>query len=314
MNYDESVPATNIVQSILENYESDNVETKIQLQRILMAGSLSGTGKLVILPVDQGFEHGPDRSFSINPDSYDPHYHYKLAIDAGMSAYAAPIGMLESGVKSFTDNSGWPKIPLILKCNSSNSLSKMPDQAITGSVKEAKRLKCSGVGFTIYPGSEKIYEMMEEARELFEKAKEAGLVCVLWSYPRGSMSKEGETAINVVSYAAHMAALCGAHIIKVKLPTNFLEPDATKDVYIKNKIKIDTLTDRVKHIIKCAFNGRRIVVFSGGASKNDNELMEEIRSIKDGGGFGSIIGRNSFQRPKDKALKLLRDIMDIYKK
>ena len=314
MNYDESVPATNIVQSILENYESDNVETKIQLQRILMAGSLSGTGKLVILPVDQGFEHGPDRSFSINPDSYDPHYHYKLAIDAGMSAYAAPIGMLESGVKSFTDNSGWPKIPLILKCNSSNSLSKMPDQAITGSVKEAKRLKCSGVGFTIYPGSEKIYEMMEEARELFEKAKEAGLVCVLWSYPRGSMSKEGETAINVVSYAAHMAALCGAHIIKVKLPTNFLEPDATKDVYIKNKIKIDTLTDRVKHIIKCAFNGRRIVVFSGGASKKDNELMEEIRSIKDGGGFGSIIGRNSFQRPKDKALKLLRDIMDIYKK
>ena len=314
MNYDESVPATNIVQSILENYESDNVETKIQLQRILMAGSLSGTGKLVILPVDQGFEHGPDRSFSINPDSYDPHYHYKLAIDAGMSAYAAPIGMLESGVKSFTDNSGWPKIPLILKCNSSNSLSKMPDQAITGSVKEAKRLKCSGVGFTIYPGSEKIYEMMEEARELFEKAKEAGLVCVLWSYPRGSMSKEGETAINVVSYAAHMAALCGAHIIKVKLPTNFLEPDATKDVYIKNNIKIDTLTDRVKHIIKCAFNGRRIVVFSGGASKNDNELMEEIKSIKDGGGFGSIIGRNSFQRPKDKALKLLRDIMDIYKK
>ena len=155
---------------------------------------------------------------------------------------------------------------------------------------------------------------MEEARELFEKAKEAGLVCVLWSYPRGSMSKEGETAINVVSYAAHMAALCGAHIIKVKLPTNFLEQDATKDVYIKNKIKIDTLTDRVKHIIKCAFNGRRIVVFSGGASKNDNELMEEIRSIKDGGGFGSIIGRNSFQRPKDKALKLLRDIMDIYKK
>ena len=233
MNYDESVPATNIVQSILENYESDNVETKIQLQRILMAGSLSGTGKLVILPVDQGFEHGPDRSFSINPDSYDPHYHYKLAIDAGMSAYAAPIGMLESGVKSFTDNSGWPKIPLILKCNSSNSLSKMPDQAITGSVKEAKRLKCSGVGFTIYPGSEKIYEMMEEARELFEKAKEAGLVCVLWSYPRGSMSKEGETAINVVSYAAHMAALCGAHIIKVKLPTNFLEPDATKDVLYK---------------------------------------------------------------------------------
>ena len=110
-----------------------------------------------------------------------------------------------------------------------------------------------------------------------------------------------------------MAALCGAHIIKVKLPTNFLEPDATKDSYIKNKIQINTLTERVKHIMKCAFNGKRIVVFSGGAAKNDNELMEEIRSINNGGGFGSIIGRNSFQRPKDKALKLLNDIMEIYK-
>ena len=318
-----SLKSTDIVRSIINNYESDNPNTQYSLRNILMSGNLGGTGKLVILPVDQGFEHGPDRSFSINPDAYDPHYHYQLAIDAGMSAYAAPLGMLESGIESFsvdipsalsTTTRRVSKIPLILKCNSANSLSKVPNQAITGSVKDAIRLNCSGVGFTIYPGSDNIYEMMEEAREIFEEAKEHGLVCVLWSYPRGSMSKEGETAINVVSYAAHMAALCGAHIIKVKLPTKFLEPDSTKDVFIKNNIPIDTLTDRVKHIIKSAFNGRRIVVFSGGAAKNDDELMEEIKAIKNGGGFGSIIGRNSFQRPKEKALKLLKEIMDIYKK
>jgi len=318
MNTNLNDKITDIVKSIIKNYESDSSKTKRNLQHILMSGNLAGTGKLVILPVDQGFEHGPDRSFSINPDAYDPHYHYQLAIDAGMSAYAAPLGMLESGIESFSTRENHihhtPIIPLILKCNSANSLSKVPNQAITGSVKDAVRLNCSGVGFTIYPGSENIYEMMEEAREIFEEAKEHGLVCVLWSYPRGSMSKEGETAINVVSYAAHMAALCGAHIIKVKLPTKFLEPDSTKDVFIKNNIPIDTLTDRVKHIIKSAFNGRRIVVFSGGAAKNDGELMEEIKAIKNGGGFGSIIGRNSFQRPKEKALKLLKEIMDIYKK
>ena len=300
-----------IVKSILKNYESDNTKTLKNLNKIFMTGRLSGTGKLVILPVDQGYEHGPDRSFAINPEAYDPHYHFRLAIDAGMSAFAAPLGMIESGVDTFKN-----KVPLILKCNSSNSLTKEADQAITGSVKEAIRLKCSAVGFTIYPGSNKIYEMMEEVRELFEEAKSYGLFTVLWSYPRGGISKEGETAINVVGYAAHMAALCGAHVIKVKLPRNFIEDDSTKKAFIDNvNIEVlSNLSERVRHVVKCCFNGRRIVVFSGGEAKNDNELMSEIRAIKKGGGHGSIIGRNSFQRPKKDAVKLLKNIMDIYKK
>ena len=296
------------VKLILKNYESDNTNTLENLNRIFMTGNLSGTGKLVILPVDQGFEHGPDRSFAINPDAYDPHYHFNLAIDAGMSAFAAPLGMLEAGVETFKD-----KVPLILKCNSANSLTKVKDQAITGSVKEALRLKCSAVGFTIYPGSEKSYDMMEEAKNLFEEAKDAGLVTVLWSYPRGEISKKGETAINIVSYAAHIAALCGAHIIKVKLPSSHIEEDSTYDSFVKNNISIKDLSDRVSHIVKSCFNGRRVVVFSGGEAKNDKELINEIRAIKEGGGYGSIIGRNSFQRPKEDALKLLKEIMEIYK-
>ena len=229
------------INEIIKNYESDNEKTLNNLAKLLNFGKLGGTGRLIIYPVDQGFEHGPDRSFSINPEAYDPHYHISFAIDAGMSAFAAPLGMIESGFSTFAE-----KIPFILKCNSANSLTSIKDQAITGNVKDALRLNCIGVGFTIYPGSEFNFKLIEEACTLFRKAKEAGLITVLWSYARGNMSKKGETAINIISYAAHMACLCGAHVIKVKLPTSYIEEDATKDAFIKNNIKIDTAVDRVK--------------------------------------------------------------------
>tara|TARA_Y100000590_G_C15667898_1_gene995141 strand:+ start:430 stop:1335 length:906 start_codon:yes stop_codon:yes gene_type:complete len=296
------------IKNILKYYEENNKSTLDNLSILLENGKLGGTGKLIIYPVDQGFEHGPDRSFSINPDAYDPHYHINFAIDAGMSAFAAPLGMIESGHISYAN-----KIPFILKCNSSNSLTSIKDQAITGSVKDALRLKCKGVGFTIYPGSEYNFKLMEQACNLFREAKEAGLFTVLWSYARGNMSKKGETAINIISYAAHMACLCGAHIVKVKLPTSFLEEDSTKDVFIKNNIKIDTQIDRVKLIKKSCFNGRRIVVFSGGDAKNENELLEEVKAIKAGGGNGSIVGRNCFQRSRNEALELIDKMINIYK-
>ena len=206
---------TRTVKKILDNYESDCPGTKANLARILMHGRLGGSGKMVILPVDQGFEHGPDRSFAPNPDAYDPHYHYQLAIDAGLNAYAAPLGPLEAGADTFAG-----AIPTILKLNSANSLSTNKDQAVTASVNDALRLGCSAIGFTIYPGSEDQYEMMEEIRDLAEEAKSVGLAVVMWSYPRGGkLDKAGETALDVCAYAAHMAALLGAHIIKVKPPT-----------------------------------------------------------------------------------------------
>ena len=295
------------IRKIIKNYESDNGKTIENLVKLLNFGRLGGTGRLIIYPVDQGFEHGPDRSFSINPEAYDPHYHISFAIDAGMSAFAAPLGMIESGASTFAKN-----IPFILKCNSSNSLTNIKDQAITGNVQDALRLNCIGVGFTIYPGSEFNFRLIEEACTLFREAKKAGLITVLWSYARGSLSKKGETAINIISYAAHMACLCGAHIVKVKLPTSYLEEDPTKDVFIKNNIKIDSAVDRVKIIKRSCFNGRRIVVFSGGESKNDSDLLKEVQAIKEGGGNGSIVGRNCFQRPRNKALELINNMINIY--
>jgi fructose-bisphosphate aldolase, class I len=302
---------TKEVTDILSYYESDNPGTKRNLASILMRGKLGGTGRLLILPVDQGFEHGPARSFAVNPESYDPHYHFSLAIDAGLSAYAAPLGMIEAGASHFAG-----AVPLILKVNSSNSLSPdhlSPSQAITASIDDALRLGCSAIGFTIYPGSEMAYEMMEDIREMALEAKSKGLAVVIWSYPRGGeISKEGETAIDVVSYGAHMAALLGAHIIKVKPPTNFLENKDAKKVYLEQNIKIDTLAQRVAHVKQVCFNGKRIVVFSGGGNKSIESVYEEAREIRAGGGNGSIIGRNSFQRPKDEALKMLAEIINIY--
>jgi len=299
------------VKKILDNYESDCPGTKANLARILMNGKLGGTGKLVILPVDQGFEHGPARSFAPNPAGYDPHYHFQLAIDAGLSAYAAPLGMIEAGADTFAGS-----IPTILKINSANSLARAKEdasQAITGSVHDALRLGCAAVGLTIYPGSDNAYEMFEFARETIEEAKDAGLAVVVWSYPRGGdMSKDGETAVDIIAYGAHMAALLGAHIIKVKPPTDKLELGAAKKVYEDHKIPRATLAQRINHIVQSCFNGRRIVVFSGGEAKNIDGVLAEVRGIRDGGGNGSIIGRNSFQRPRAEALDLLDKIIKIY--
>ena len=303
---------TGIIKKILNNYECDNPGVKANLANILMSGKLAGTGKLVILPVDQGFEHGPARSFAKNSLGYDPHYHFKLAINAGLSAFAAPLGMLEAGADTFAG-----QIPLIMKVNSSNSLSRekgAPTQAITGSVSEAIRLGCSAVGFTIYPGSDAALDMISEIQEIALEAKDAGLAVVVWSYPRGGdISKEGETAIDIVSYAAHIAALVGAHIIKVKPPTSFIELSEAKKVYISENISIDTLTDRIKHVVQSCFNGRRLVVFSGGNSRENDSLLEEVKELYLGGASGSIIGRNSFQRPYDEALDLLSQITNIYR-
>lgn len=299
------------VRKILANYESDNPGTKANLARILMHGRLGGSGKVVILPVDQGFEHGPDRSFAVNPDAYDPHYHFQLAVDAGLNAYAAPLGMIEAGADTFAG-----AIPTILKVNSSNSLHNggtAPHQATTGSVKDALRLGCSAIGFTIYPGSDAAFDMFEEIREMSEEAKSYGIATVIWSYPRGGdLSKIGETAIDICAYAAHMAALLGAHIIKVKPPTQALENlDAIK-VFEKVKIPVASLEDRIRHVMKATFNGRRIVVFSGGNTKGEEELYNEIREIYKGGANGSIIGRNVFQRPREEALGILDKVIQIY--
>jgi fructose-bisphosphate aldolase, class I len=298
------------IREILSWYSSENPGVRTNLARMLNHGRLAGTGKMVILPVDQGFEHGPARSFAPNPAGYDPRYHFQLAIEAGCNAYAAPLGFLEAGAADFAG-----EIPLILKCNNHDVLNdeRDPISAVTSGVEDALRLGCVAIGFTIYPGSSERTTMYEQLRDLTLQAKEAGLAVVVWSYPRGSsLSKEGETAVDVVSYAAQIAAQLGAHIIKVKLPSAKVELAEAQKVYQKYEIPVSTLADRVRHVVQSSFDGRRIVIFSGGATAADEQVFDEARAIRDGGGFGSIIGRNSFQRKKEDALKFLGTIMGVY--
>jgi class I fructose-bisphosphate aldolase len=307
----EKIGNTPRVKEILSWYESDNPGVKTNIARLMNSGRLAGTGKFVILPVDQGFEHGPARSFAANPAGYDPNHHFELALAAGCNAHAAPLGSIESAANRHAG-----EIPLILKMNNHDLLhdEKDPLPALTAGVKDALRLGCVAIGFTIYPGSAHAQTMYEQLREAAAEAKASGLAVVVWSYPRGSsLSKEGETAIDVAAYAAQIAAQLGAHVIKVKLPSAYIEQPEAKKVYEKVGIPIATLAERVRHVVQSAFDGRRIVIFSGGAKKDDDEaVFDEARAIRDGGGFGSIIGRNSFQRPKEHALKFLETIMKIY--
>ena len=300
---------TDRVAKILSFYGSDNPGTKTQIARLLMTGTLSGTGKLVILPVDQGFEHGPLRSFGPNPDANDPAFHFRLAIDAGCNAYAAPLGFLEAGAAEFAG-----QIPLILKLNNSDTLSKIePCSALTGSVDDALRLGCVAIGYTIYPGSGARNTMYQDLRELTREAKAKGLAVIVWSYPRGAgLGKEGETAIDIVAYAAHIAAQLGAHIVKVKPPTAHVEQAEARKVLEKHAVPLGSLADRIRFVVKATFDGRRIVIFSGGEAKGSEALLDDVRQIHAGGGYGSIVGRNSFQRPRAEGIDLLKKIMAVY--
>lgn len=303
------MPHSDRVKQILSWYASEPPGVVANLARLFNHGTLAGTGKLVILPVDQGFEHGPHRSFAPNPAGYDPEYHIQLAIDSGCNAYAAPLGFISAVASKYAG-----EIPLILKVNNSDSLAKTdaPISAITSSVRDAVRLGCAAIGYTIYPGSAARNEQYESLSALIEEARDNGLPTVLWAYARGNMSKDGETGIDVISYAAQIAAQLGAHVIKVKPPTAHLEQAEAKKVFEKFNIPIATLSDRVRYVVQSAFNGKRIVIFSGGEAKGTDQVLEEIRQIHQGGGFGSIMGRNAFQRPRDEGLKLLQDAMKIY--
>ena len=298
------------VREILSWYGADNVGVLTNLARMMNTGKLAGTGKLVILPVDQGFEHGPARSFAKNPDGYDPAYHFELAIESGCSAYAAPLGALEVCARDYAG-----EIPLILKINNSDVLygSKAPISALTSSVEDALRLGCAGIGFTIYPGSTHRKQMYEEIAQASREAKKAGLAVVIWSYARGEqLSKEGETGIDVIAYSAHIASQLGANIVKVKPPTAHIEQAEAKKVYEAQGIKIGTMAQRIEHVVKSCFNGKRIVIFSGGEAKGTPELLEEVKQLAQGGAFGSIMGRNAFQRPKKESIELLHNVMEAF--
>lgn len=310
---------TSRVEEIIEGCPGTE-DQRSNLKRFFEFGNLAGTGHLCILPVDQDVEHGPARSFEPNPAGYDPRYHAQLAIDAGFSGYAAHGGAL-GAAHDIIQESG---LPTILKCNGHHLL--MPDAedprpVVTAGVDDAIALGACAVGFTIYTGSKHEPEVVGEAKQLIYHAESEGLPVVLWMYPRGSglpevvidgksSRKPSETALDVIAYAVRLGCQFRAQIIKCKLPSDAVVMKGNDKVYAN--VPKATIAERVSHIIKCAFNGAVPVVFSGNELKDDEELLKEVVAIKEGGGTGSIIGRNSFQRKREDAIKLIGSITDLY--
>ena len=306
---------TRAVKKILANYESDSPGAKANLARILMQGKLGGTGKLIILPVDQGFEHGPARSFAVNPPAYDPHYHYQMAVDAGLSAYAAPLGPLEAGADTFAG-----QIPTILKVNSSNSRATSIDQAVYGERRRcaAPRLRGDRLHHLPRLGSDHFEHDGRDSRAVPKRRRPSASRPCFWSYPRGGkLSKDGETgARRTEPMPPIMAALLGAHIIKVKPAVRayraggsqgpkayegfrLLEPGGSRPPRRPGELR---RSPHRRLLGRCG-QGRRC----GLSGRNSRD------SLAAGGSNGSIIGRNSFQREKGDAMELLNTIVDIYR-
>ena len=279
------MPATDRVKQILSWYGSDNPGTKTNLYRMLMHGQLAGTGKMVILPVDQGFEHGPARTFAPNPAGYDPDYHFQLAIDAGCNAYAAPLGQLEQAVDKFAG-----QVPLILKLNNSDTLAKIdqPCSAMTGSVEDALRLGACAIGYTIYPGSGHRNTMYQDLRELTLEAKTKGLVVVALVVPTRRRPVEGRRDRPSTSPPTRRISRrsWAPTSIKVKPPTAHIEQAEAKKVFEKSAIPTKTLADRVRHGVQSAFNGKRILIFSGGEARDTASLLADVKELAAGGAFG----------------------------
>lgn len=317
---------TDPVKRILSGYEGEPPSVRLNLARLLMHGRLGGTGHLMLLAVDQGFEHGPT-TFLSNPEGFSPHYHFQLAQEAGLSGYTAPLSWLRAGVDSYLG-----AVPMILKINHSNRLlapSMDPDQAVVASIQDAVDLGCVGIGFTLYPGADAFLEQLEELRDLVAEARACGLFTVVWAYPRGSginalkgatgtdfygnktaANDDPRMALDTIAYSAHMACLAGAHIVKVNLPHKFLARPESQAAY--RNVPMETPEDRVRHVVDCCFKGRRMVIFSGGAAKEADQVLSDVRAVLQGGGTGSIIGRNIFQRPREEALRLIEELAGIY--
>lgn len=296
-------------QYILADYAGEPAGVLVNLARMLEHGTMAGTGKLVVLPVDQGVEHGPSRSFCGQPGGMDPLWHARLAIDAGCSAHAAPLGALARVAAVLP-----AQVPLILKLNGAETLSARDDASSSAmaTVGDALRLGCSAVGLTLYPGSKSTEQGYTYARDVIREARAVGLPTIVWAYPRGAgLAKQDEQAIDVVAYAAHIACQLGAHIVKVKPPSaHIAQPEAAAALQ-QAHIALTSLAQRVAYIKQCCFSGTRLVLFSGGAARAEQAVMDEVQQLAAGGADGCIVGRNAFQRPPKEGRALLSNIMQV---
>ena len=274
---------------------------RARLRRLLFEFG-PGNGTLMLLPIDQGIEHGP-RDFFPNPASKDPEYQFRLAAEAGYSALACQIGMAE---KYYPDYAG--QVPLILKVNGKTDIPPSDEAFSTcnASVEDAVRLGADAVGYTLYVGSPRQGEDLAQLKRVREDCDRYGMPLIVWSYPRGRdiEKKGGQTSFYAIDYAARMAMEMGADVVKLNFPK--FDPEKDKDSpapYNEMDVSPD---EAVQQIVASA--GRSLVVLSGGSKADDDVVLGHTRTIMQAGGTGVIFGRNVWQREWDDALEIIEQI------
>ncbi len=264
-----------------------------------------GNGTLMLLPIDQGIEHGP-RDFFPNPASKDPDYQFRLAAEAGYSALACQIGM---ATKYFPDYAG--SVPLILKVNGKTDIppSNRALSTVNASVEDAVRLGADAVGYTLYVGSPRQDEDLLQLKGVREDCDRYGMPLIVWSYPRGEAveAKGGQNSFYAIDYAARMAMEMGADIVKLNMPK--IDPDKDKDAPAPYNEGGFSQQDAIAHCVESA--GRSLVVLSGGSKTDDETVLRNTREVMEAGGSGVIFGRNVWQREWNEALEIVAQIKEM---
>ena len=253
----------------------------------------------MLLPIDQGIEHGP-RDFFPNPASKDPDYQFRLAAEAGYSALACQIGM---ATKYYPDYAG--QVPLILKVNGKTDIpsSAHAFSSCNASVEDAVRLGADAVGYTLYVGSPRQDEDLAQLRQVREDCDRFGMPLIVWSYPRGEAvdAKGSANSFYAIDYAARMAMEMGADVVKLNMPK--IDPDKDKDAPAPyNEMQVDQ-AEAIRQCVESA--GRSLVVLSGGSKVDDETVLGHTREIMQAGGSGVIFGRNVWQREWNDALEII---------
>jgi len=276
---------------------------RTRLRRLLFEFG-PGNGTLLLLPIDQGIEHGP-RDFFPNPASKDPEYQFRLAAEAGYSAIACQIGLAE---KYYPDYAG--QVPLILKVNGKTDIPPSGDALSTtnASVEDAVRLGADAVGYTLYVGSPRQDEDLHQLKGVREECDRFGMPLVIWAYPRGSAidEKGGRDSFYAIDYAARMAMEMGADVVKLNMPK--INPDNDKDAPAPyNEMDVDQ-AEAIRHCVESA--GRSLVVLSGGSKADDDVVLQNTKMVMEAGGSGVIFGRNVWQREWNDALEIVEQIKE----
>jgi class I fructose-bisphosphate aldolase len=273
-----------------------------------------------ILPVDQGIEHSAGASFAPNPMYFDPENIVKLAIEGGCNAVASTFGVLGAAARKYAH-----KIPFLVKFNHNEFLSypNSFDQILFGNIKQAFDMGATGVGATVYFGSEESKRQLQEVTEMFNQAHDLGMYTVLWCYLRNSAFKTKEAdyhlSADLTGQANHLGVTIEADIIKQKLPENNGGYNALNFGKTHKKVYSDLTSenpiDLTRYQVANCFMGRSGLINSGGASAGESDLKEAVKTAvinKRAGGMGLISGRKAFQRPMQEGIGLLNAIQDVY--